>query len=461
MKKPRTPPRYGDLLAQSTQSVRLGEIVRLATEPRTDYLHWDKLRHLVPPGGLSPEEWWLGIKLRREGLLKPLPLLDKQGNAFRVGVPDLIQAELHDIDVRAGRSIGAWEPVTNPQTRDRYLIRSLIEEAVTSSQLEGAVVTREVAKEMIRTGRTPHDIGERMILNNYLTMQRIVELQASALSPDMVFHIHRLVTERTLDDPAAAGRLRRPDEQRVVGDDFGEVFHDPPAAEELPARLAAMCDFANGRTPGFFLHPAMRAIVLHFWLAYDHPFVDGNGRTARALFYWAMLHAGYWLFEFISISRILKKAPVKYGMSFLYSETDDNDLTYFVLAQSKAIRQAVDELHAYIDRKTAEVRAATAQVRALGFFNHRQAALILHAMKHPHHEYTFYGHAKSHNVVHQTARTDLLELKDCGLLNMKKRGRVMVFTVPANLLEQLKQLEENADGANSIAQCRTPGVRSD
>jgi Fic family protein len=48
-----------------------------------------------------------------------------------------------------------------------------MEEAITSSQLEGAATTREVAKEMIREGRQPRDRSERMILNNYLTMQRI------------------------------------------------------------------------------------------------------------------------------------------------------------------------------------------------------------------------------------------------------------------------------------------------
>ena len=157
-----------------------------------------------------------------------------------------------------------------------------------------------------------------------------------------------------------------------------------------------------------------------------------------------MLHAGYRLFEFVSISRILKQAPVKYGTSFLYSETDDNDLTYFVVAQIRAIQQAIDQLHAYIDRKTMEVRTATVQLRALGLFNHRQAALKLHALKHPGHPYTFAGHAKSHNVVHQTARTDLLGLADHGLLRMHKRGRLTVFTAPGDLLERLKHLEAPA-----------------
>ena len=423
---------------------KIDAVLRLAVEPSDDYPHWDKLRHLKPPDGLTAEEWWLGIKLRREGRLKVLPLLDKEGQPFQFGVPDLVQAELHDIDVGAGRSIGIQEPITNPQTRDRYLIRSLIEEAITSSQLEGAATTREVAKEMIRTGRSPRDTSEQMILNNYLTMQRITELKKETLSPEMVFAIHRLVTEKTLSDPSAAGRFRRLDEQRVVGDDFGAIFHHPPPTEELSGRLQTMCDFANGRTPGFFVHPAIRAIILHFWLAYDHPFVDGNGRTARALFYWAMLHAEYWLFEFISISSILRKAPVKYGLSFLYSETDANDLTYFIVAQTMVIRRAIDELHTYINRKTEEVRELEAHLRALDLFNHRQAELIRHALKHPFQEYSIASHGKSHNVVYQTARTDLLDLKARGALEQKKRGKKMVFTVPRDLAERLRRMERKA-----------------
>ena len=441
MKVPQKPPSTDGLFSKMLSLNKFDDILRLAVEPTDDYLHWDKLRHLTPPEGLTPEEWWLGIKLRRQGLLKPLPLRDKVGAPFRFGVPDLVQAELHDIDVGAGRSIGIPEPITNPQTRDKYLVRSLIEEAITSSQLEGAATTREVAKEMIRTGRRPRDTSERMILNNFLTMQRIVELQGESLSPDLVFAIHRLVTEETLDDPTAAGRLRRPDEKRIVGDDFGEIFHNPPEAGELTGRLQAMCDFANGKPAGFFVHPAVRAILLHFWLAYDHPFVDGNGRTARALFYWSMLHAGYWLFEFISISSILKQAPVRYGLSFLYTETDDNDLTYFIVAQAKVIRRAIEGLHAYIDQKTVEVREVEARVRALDLFNHRQADLIRHALKHPYQEYTIGSHGKSHQVVYQTARTDLLDLKARGILEQKQRGKMMVFTVPADLADRLKRME--------------------
>jgi Fic family protein len=441
MKMPQRPPPWSELLPEGEDVRRIAAVLELSRTPAADYVHWDKLRHLAPPAGFNSREWWLALKLQRQGAPQSLPLRDKQGRPFRFCLPDLVQAELHEIDMRAGSAIGIPEPITNPQTRDRYVVRSLIEEAITSSQLEGAVTTRGVAKEMIRSGRPPRDASEQMILNNYLTMRRIIELKNVALSGELVLELHRLVTERTLEDASAAGRLRRPGEPYVVGDDFGEVFHEPPPGSELPGRLQAMCDFGNGKTPSQFVHPVVRAIALHFWLAYDHPFVDGNGRTARALFYWAMLRSGYWLFEFISISSILRKAPVEYGRSFLFTETDENDLTYFLVAQTKVIRRAIRELHDYLARKTAEVRAVEAELRGLNLFNHRQAELIRHALKHPLQEYTIASHRRSHEVVYQTARTDLLDLQSRGCLELRRLGKRMIFSAVPDLAGRIRRMD--------------------
>ena len=444
MRVPQTPPKLTDLMAEVKQPERMMQFFSLVREAKTQrrYLHWDKLQRYSPPPGVSHREWWMTLKLSRMGALKPIGLKDTAGNAFQFAVPEGVQEELHQIDLGAGGLVSIPEPITNPQTRDRYLVSSLMEEAITSSQLEGAVTTRKVAREMIRTGRKPRDNSEQMILNNYVTMQRIQTLKSSPLSPELVFQIHRLVTEKTLDDPTAAGRFRRADEKRVVGDDYGQVYHEPPPADELEQRMAAMCAFANGQTPDYFIHPAVRAIILHFWLAYDHPFVDGNGRTARALFYWAMLHSGYWLFEYISISSILRKAPVMYGRSFLYTETDDNDLTYFLVAHTQVIRRAIRELHAYIERKTSELREVESHMRALDLFNHRQVEVIRHALKHPGQRYTIASHQTSHKVVYQTARTDLLDLGKRGVLDKRKKGKQMVFVAPADLSARLMKIEK-------------------
>ncbi len=441
MKIPQSPKPFNELLADAIKIENFPKIISLAvhsSSKKNVYLHWDELRHRPPPEGISAEQWWLAVKIHRQSGLRNIPLKDKQGKPFKFSVPDSVVEQLHYIDRGAGGLIGTLEPVTNPQTRDRYLIRSLIEESITSSQLEGAVTTREVAKQMLSSGRKPRDKSERMILNNYLTMQRICELRETSLSPELVIEIQSMLGRDALDKPDAAGRLRRPDERIEVSDHEGNVFHVPPPAEHLPERLKAMCDFANNESPDFFIHPVVRAIILHFWLAYDHPFVDGNGRTARALFYWAMLRNGFWLCEFISISQIIIKAPVQYGMAFLHTETDENDLTYFIIHQTEVMRKAVKELHAYINRKTSEVEESRGFIATLDWLTHRQQAILAHALRHPGNRYTVAEHRAWHGIAYATARADLLKLAEHDLLEKQTLGREFIFTAPHDLLKRLK-----------------------
>jgi len=424
MKIPETAPSSFDIFLKLDEEKR--NLV-LGMPVSDNYWHWDDLKHRTPPPGLTRETWWCALKFMRLGGMKRLPLGDGKGRPLQFSTPDAIIRQLHEIDLGAGGRIGMWDPVANPETRDPYLVRSLMEEAITSSQLEGAVTTREVAKEMLLSGRKPKDKSERMILNNFLAMSRIRELKGHPLTPERVLELHRMVTDDTLEKPDAAGRLRRADELITVEDDRGEIMHLPPPADSLAARMEAMCAFANGEPAEPFIHPAIRAMILHFWLAYDHPFVDGNGRTARALFYWAMLRAKYWLFEYISISDILKRAPVQYYRAFLHSETDQNDMTYFLLHQSEVIRKAIARLHDYIAGQSREVTECQKALRNWRHLNHRQQAIASHALRHPGASYTVEGHQRSHNTAYDTARKDLLALVDEGLLQLNKRGRKMVF----------------------------------
>jgi Fic family protein len=444
MKMPKAPPPLSDLLSdiQALGPEGLQKIFGASTvEPLPGrYLHWDDLLRREPPDELDHRTWWLGIRMRRKAGVNVLPLNDKLGRPFEYIIVDPIPERLHLIDLGAGGLIGMPEQITNPDTRDRYYVSSLIEEAITSSQLEGATTTRLVAEAMIRAGRKPSDRSEQMIHNNYYAMRLIAEVKDQPLTKELIFELHRIVTDATLDDMTAAGRFRKPSEPVVVSDVNGTVFHHPPAAQELSERLAALCDFANSRTPDYFVHPVIRAIVTHFWLAYDHPFVDGNGRTARALFYWSMLHNKFWLSEFISISEVILKGPSKYSRAFLLTETDGNDLTYFIIYHLEVIRRALDSLHAYIKRTAQEIHKLEGRLKGLTFFNHRQRAFLAHALRHPSRWYNIKSHRMSHNVSYQTARADLLELKAHGLLEATKRKNTWFYEAPPDLEDRLRQV---------------------
>jgi len=247
-----------------------------------------------------------------------------------------------------------------------------------------------------------------------------------------------------MDDPSEAGRFRRADDNVIVQDRFDPTItlHVPPPAHELPERMQALCDFANASNDENFLHPVVRAIAIHFQMGYDHPFCDGNGRTARALFYWSMLRSGYWLSEYISISSVLKKAPGQYVTSYLYTESDDSDIGYFVAHQLSVIEEAINGFRSYMARKVKERKQAEALLRPgspLGAqLNHRQRALLLHAIRHMDSIYEIAGHQAAHRIAYPTARNDLLGLEALQLLTKKKLGKGFVFFPVSNLADMLK-----------------------
>lgn len=408
-------------------------------DAKARYLHWDEVRNRRPPGGLTVEQWWAAMWETRMSTSRRLPLVAKDGRPFRFSNVDEVQRLVHLVDQQIGGRVGTAGAV--PAGRTRRYVRSLEEEAITSSQLEGAMTTRREAKRLLATDREPRDTSERMILGNLRGMERAKAMAGAPLTPAGVLDLHRTLTEGTLDDPADVGRLQGPDDDRIgvyAHDDT--LVHEPPPASELPARLDALCAFANGASGEGFLHPVVRAIVLHFVLSYDHPFRDGNGRTARALFYWSLLDSGYELAEYVSISSLLKEAPARYSRAFLYTETDDGDVTYFVLHQLGVLLRAIDALWAYVDRKVAETARIEAAIRGSDLLNHRQVDLLRGALQDPNEPVTIAEHQRTHGVTNETARSDLLALERLGLYDKRKRGRAFAFVAKPGLEERLRAL---------------------
>ena len=445
--RPPTAPRPLPLLyADLERSGRFLEIAKRSLDMGPSvggvYRHWHTLRHLSPPEGLTSEEWWAALKMARLPLRREIPLLDVAGRPFWFALPDEALRMIQGVNLDLGGHVGLPDNTLSPERRERYLFSSLAEEAITSSQLEGAATTRDAAKEMLRTRRSPRDEGEQMVVNNYHAMERVREIRAERLTPALVLELQRIVTDETL--PPSEQGLRRPGRDDDVGVYAGgRLLHRPPPAEELESRLEVMCAFANdpGDT-GPFVPPVARAILLHFWLAYDHPFVDGNGRTARALFYWGMLNQGFWLAEYLSISRIIYSGKSRYGRSFLYTESDGNDVTYFLLNQLRVVERSIEGLKAFVQRKGEEMQRARALLRPDASLNHRQVALLGHALKHPGRLYTVKSHQTSHGVSTLTARKDLLGLVGAGFLEQRRlprRGGPLGFTAPRDLPDRLAE----------------------
>ncbi|MDA8084881.1 MAG: Fic family protein [Nitrospiraceae bacterium] len=440
MKIPEKAPDWRKVLQESLSPDLATRTIDVIKKANKEYFYWDDFKYQPMPEGISPETAWAILKASRFFQKKNVPLSDSKGNLFGFWLPDSVQRELHFVDQKAGGSILVTDPSVHSEEKQRYMIRSLVEEAISSSQIEGAVTTRVVAKDMLRTGRKPKDRSEQMIYNNYRSMQMLKNHLSEPLSVELIHSIHASMTSDTLEEPSWAGRFRTAaDDEIHVFDSDGQILHIPPKAADIPASMESMCVYANSDGGDEFVHPIIKGILIHFWLAYVHPFMDGNGRTARALFYWYMLKHDYWLFEYTSVSTAILSTRPQYYRAFLYSETDDNDATYFIVYNLRAIHKALESLNSYIERKQKEKKHAYRFAAVYPSLNLRQRALLASALEKPIEIYTIEAHANVHGVTYQTSRTDLLALKDMGLLEMRKEGKKFVFAPAKDLARKLNE----------------------
>ncbi|WP_100611076.1 Fic family protein [Confluentibacter lentus] len=374
-----------------------------------EYLYWDKIKYLQ-----HSENLWTITKTLRK-INQRIILIEESQKSLRLeyNTNDFLQQKLHYLDFNFGAGLQKEQLLTDLDKQD-YLKNALMEESIFSSMIEGATTTRVKAKDMLRKNKKPKNKSEQMILNNYKTIQYISEHQDEAISKEKLYDIHRLVTENTLEDENI-GVFRDNNEVNVVNEITGEIVHTPPNFEELEELMSSFCHFFNNNPKEDFIHPIVKGSILHFLIGYIHPFVDGNGRTARAIFYWYLLKNGYWLTEYLSISRVILKTKTQYEKAYLYTEIDDMDVTYFIHYQVKVLLRAFEELKTYVAKKKKE-QSKLSKYLKLENINERQA-VILQKIEEDHNRFFTVKEIENiFSITNQTARTDIEELVSRGFL---------------------------------------------
>lgn len=403
-----------------TPNDKVQEVVNKVNET---FEYWDTIKYKRCPEGCTPQQLWTYVKAAR--VKSMMSVWGKYG--ITLTLTNQMQRMCHEIDMNWGGSWGT-DSIIGDENKEQYLVGSLMEEAIYSSQMEGAATTRKVAKEMLRKKMTPKDKSQQMIANNYQTIQFIVSHKDALLTPELLLQIHQLMTEHTMQNPQEAGCFRSNNDVVVENGITHETVHIPPTYEEIPNFVEDLCRFFNEQDAPQFIHPIIRGIIIHFMVAYVHPFADGNGRTARALFYWYMLKQGYWLTEYLSISRVIAKSKKSYEKAFLYTEADGMDMGYFVAYNMRVLQQSFKQLQDYIKRKQEEKRAANSFLR-IGNINARQAQIIKMFADDSNLVVTIADLQAKFLVSPTTAKADVVGLMNMGLLseisfNKVKKGYI-------------------------------------
>ncbi|MDC1105384.1 Fic family protein [Prolixibacteraceae bacterium] len=418
------PPKTGNLndLHESYINRKYADFLKITDEK---YPYWDDLKYKKGLPFEDPLKVWSLIKLHRRLNYHALTFGHTEFNFF---LTEDIQRSIHEFDLKLIG--GLYQHPITPYDEIEYLKSSILEEAIASSQMEGAATTTKVAIDMLKSGREPRGESEQMIFNNLRGINFIKEELDSPIDFKFIIELHQIMTANTKAE-YCSGNFRN--EQIYVQDYIdGEIAHTPPTSDEVENYMADLVSFVNEEDD--FIHPIIKASIIHFIFAYIHPFMDGNGRTARALFYWYLMKKDYSLMKAISISRTILDSRIQYDKAFLKTEYDENDMTYFINYSIKTLKLAFEKLIHYRDKKKKEQEAAELIAYKLikKGLSTRQADLVAYLYTEEDRHITMTTFGDKHQIVRQTARRDLNELITIGLIEEKKSGREIFFTLKSH-----------------------------
>ena len=414
-----------DLFKRIRTSSEAKEIIKKAQK---EYVYWEKFKYYPFPKNIKAEDAWAYLKLTVRGEGEKTPVRDTKGRSFYYNLTKSLYQKLNFIDTHGAGLIKSLADKPSEAQALKYIISSLTEEAIASSQIEGANTTHKVAKEMILSERRPRNKDEQMILNNYRAMQKIEEWKDLELTETMLLDLQKILTDQTLD-AGDTGRFRNDKDEIVVHDALtGEVVHTPPTEKDMRVELKRLIAYANkAEDDDEFIHPVIKATILHFWLAYIHPFVDGNGRSSRVIFYWYLLRRNYWLIQYVSVSRAIKQSRKGYDDAYLHSEFDDNDLTYFLLYIAEAFKKAILQFMGHFEKKVEEAKELKKAASALQKFNVRQIELLQYFADHAEEYIDVITHQNKNVISRATANNDLRQLVQEGCLTETKRSKRKIY----------------------------------
>lgn len=431
--------RAAELLVNYLANLNRDGIEKLFTKVSNDeYLYWDKAKYYFENQILKPSEIWCIVRQIRKISSVETPIKAENKMRFTWYRPLYTDKFLREIDMYTGGAfLTERTAAAQENERQKYLTRGIVEESIASSQLEGADTASKYAKKMITENIRPRTKGEQMIMNNYRVMKKIEhEYKDRELSLYLLQRLQSELTEGTLDAAFAPGELRKDSDGIVVVYDE-KIAHVPPKAEFVRQELERLIAYANDDTD--FVHPVIKAIQLHFWIGYLHPFPDGNGRMARAVFYWYLFRHNYWAIGYVPISMMLKRSQRSYAFAYIYSEQDDYDFTYFFDYNIRCILKAIDSFNTHVEKKIVENEKLGAVIQQkMPGLNQRQIYALKYLLGGANATSSKNSYSIMHNVTPKTAYRDLKMLRSLGLVDSKAEGRLVVYRATDKARDLLK-----------------------
>jgi Fic family protein len=195
------------------------------------------------------------------------------------------------------------------------------------------------------------DVQEVINYRQVLTWIDELSLAAKKTSNDKLLSAETLKTLHALTmqgllEAAQTGEYRR---QQVIvrGAKDGGVVFRPPVSAEVPFLVTEFFEWLNS-PEALSLHPIFRAGIAHYHLVYIHPFIEGNGRTARAMASLVLQQASYDFKKFFSLEQYFDSDVDKYYQALLSVQQTGTDVTYWLEYFCYGVAVEIDKIKSQV-----------------------------------------------------------------------------------------------------------------
>lgn len=405
--------------------------VKKVIEKYTEEEYLDKAQLLYRETNI---EAWKAVQEYRKGKSIKVPLYDKEGKNFWFIITENIREALEYIDESGQMSL--LENI-DAKIKSQVVHDFLIDESFSSSVIEGAFSTKKRTNEIIKNKLDPKNLSEQMILNNYHALIYILDNIDDPLSEKILLDVYEIITKNTLGDDCITEKYRT-DIVYVTDIYHGEPIYIAPNHNKIQPMMDDLFKFISDVGD---IHPIIKACIIHFYFVYVHPFFDGNGRTARVISFMYLIQNGYNFFKFYSVSNMIKNSRSKYYASIKQTEDYDNDLTYFIYYMVEMYANSINEvLGRFVKVMNRNLIDKYLDNSGLKLSN-RQNKVIDALLKEDGSNFiSISEYQKRYKTSYETARSDLLQLHDLGLLNKVKKGKKHFYSIINT--EQIAKLEK-------------------
>ena len=359
-----------------------------------------------------PDDFDEFVEILKSSYYEELPINDFKGNSIVY------------LNSCTGVNLDAVKLLYTSQS-SAYGTKALEEEIVATSAIESIDFNRDSVRNIMK-GLAPKDEEENRIFGLKQGFE-FISHKENKITEENIFKLYMMAIGNFLDDESKPkqGNFYRHDTVYVMSD---RVEHSGIDHKKLPEYMKSFIEFANESDN---INDLLKATMLHFYIAYLHPYFDGNGRMARLIQMWFLIQKGYESTLFVPFSSYVEKSRRKYYD--VYTLVEENYKLSGVIDITPFLIYFTQNVYEKMTGDTVKVNTLEKYNSALsaGEITQKEAKLWQFVLS------TYAGDPFTTkqlekdfgNAAFATVRTFVLKFTNLGLLNAQKMKNKVLYSV--------------------------------